>query len=251
MMGAFTPGVKWLLIATAGMFLLQLFLGRIGIEPWLRLDPSDLLQGRVWQVVTYAFLHADAWHLLFNLLLLYYFGGEVEVLLGTRRFIGFYLGAAVAAGAAFCAWELAGGDVKGVMGASGAVMGVMVLYALHWPRRIVLLFLVLPLPVWLLVVFLILMDMGVAVSGSRANVAHMAHLGGAAYGWLYAHSHSTFARRWRALRGRLQNSRRRRVERDQQRLDRILEKVHDRGMQSLTAPERWFLRRMSRRAGRG
>src|SRR5262249_30392603 len=102
----------------------------------LELRPSDVLHGQVWRVLTYAFLHSTSGllHLVFNMLFLWWFGTDVEDIYGPREFLALYLIAAVLGGLAYIFSYLAGmGSNLPCVGASGAVMAVMVLCALHYP----------------------------------------------------------------------------------------------------------------------
>jgi membrane associated rhomboid family serine protease len=150
------------------------------------LGRDRLTDGRIWTPLTYLFLHNPSggfvsMHLLFNMLGLYWFGAPVERSIGSSEFLWLYLGAGVAAGllAVLVSPAL-------VLGASGAVFAVMLVYATLFPDARIVLFFFLPLraPVAVLVFA------GVAIVGSlgtgvQPGIAHIAHLGGLAAGWIY------------------------------------------------------------------
>jgi membrane associated rhomboid family serine protease len=200
---------KWLILANVVCFVIQLLTMTSqpifpGFESsptvrepgwfhdWFILDVNKVLHGEVWRLLTYAFLHDENGlvHILFNMLFLWWFGTDVEDLYGSWEFLAFYLTSAVVAGGAFVVAHLAGVPGSRALGASGAVTAVMVLFATHYPRRIILLFFFLPVPVWLLVVFQVAQDLfGLLGGGGRGAVAVSAHLGGAAFGYFYHQCH--------------------------------------------------------------
>src|SRR5262249_29703579 len=129
------------------------------VTRWLWLDVNKVLQGQVWRLLTYAFLHDpdSVFHILFNMLVLWFFCREVEELYGRREFLTFYLMAALVGGVVFTLEQLVLGQVyRGVyyyhhaLGASAAVLAVLVVCVCHYPHRTVLLFFILPMPAWLL-----------------------------------------------------------------------------------------------------
>lgn len=150
----------------------------------LDLNTRSVLDGQVWRLLSYAFLHdvSSVWHILINMLFLWWFGSDVEDLYGPREFLAFYLMAGLMGGVAFTLTHLGGGFC---VGASAAVNGVLVLCALHYPTRIILLFFILPVPIWLFVIFMVAKDAFNFLGGSGGNVAVEGHLAGAAFGLLY------------------------------------------------------------------
>ncbi len=151
---------------------------------------SVLRGGQVWRLVTTQFMHVDGWHLAVNMVVLWFFGRDMEALYGPRDFLAMYLTGGVVGSLAYVmmnAWM--GNPNTPVIGASGAVYGVVILYTLYYPSREVLLFFILPVPMWLLAVFYVGQDLlGLvrqAQGGPTSAVAFAAHLGGAAYGALF------------------------------------------------------------------
>lgn len=193
---------KALIWANVTVFVLQWLLaadpGRAGTDPlsaWFDADSAAIFgELQVWRLLSYAFLHGGPIHLLFNMLFLWMAGREVESIYGKWEFLAFYLTAAVFSGLCWAALDYFGPNPPGVlpgraMGASGAVAAVIVVYAMFYPRREVLLFFILPMPMWLFVVFFLGMDALGLIQELRgesgAMVAFAAHLGGAAYGFGY------------------------------------------------------------------
>src|SRR5262245_24487411 len=167
-----------LILINVVVFILQL-VDAHGDPVWRRhwltdtflLDPDKVLGGQVWRLVTYAFLHDPngVAHILFNMLCLGFFGATVERVYGSKEFLAFYLTSAVLAGVGYMVLGLAGVTPDGrALGASGAVTAVMVVFALHFPHQTVWLFLILPIPVWLLVVFQVAQDT-LGVFSGKAN----------------------------------------------------------------------------------
>jgi membrane associated rhomboid family serine protease len=171
-----------LLIANGVMFVL--LLGTGGALGTLALWP---LGGGFmpWQLVTYAFLHASAGHILFNMLGVYSFGADLERVWGPRRFLTYYIACAVAAGVTQLVFAAVTGAVYPTVGASGAVFGLLLAFALIFPHRtVMLLFPPIPMkaPVFALVFGALELLLG--VTGTQEGVAHFAHLGGMLGGFL-------------------------------------------------------------------
>ena len=154
---------------------------------------------QIWRLLTATFMHdrEQLLHLLWNMLWLWFLGHEIEAMYGSREFTRMYLTAAVFSTLIWAICESlvpgarAGGIQASMLGASGAVNAVVVLYALYYPRREFLLFFLLPVPVWALVTVYLgldalqLLQKFQGVGGAGAGVAVASHLGGALYGYLY------------------------------------------------------------------
>lgn len=228
-----------------------------------------------WRFVTYAFAHSpqSVGHLVCNMLGLWMFGRQVETVLGGREFLRFY-GAALLVGGILWSLRLAFGgagheDRPLLMGASGAVTAVVMLFVFHFPHQRVLFLMLFPIPAWVLGVLLVLGDLSGATgaaSSSDKNVAFDVHLAGAALAFLYHRFRWNFGRLavWRggAVTWPLRRAPRLRVHRGEgevdrdletqyqaldEEADRILAKLHDQGDGSLTERERRILEDYSRR----
>ena len=150
---------------------------------------SRLLHGYVWTLVTAAFSHNELWHLAINMFVLWSFGTVLEQLWGTRVFVLFYLAAAVMASVSHCAVSsfLMGRDDILALGASGAVSGLLLAYALHFPRHRILLFGIVPVPALAGVLAFVGLDLWGLIAQGRGGglpIGHGAHLGGALAGAL-------------------------------------------------------------------
>ena len=135
---------------------------------------------RPWQLVTYAFLHdpASLTHILFNMFALYMFGPALEEYWGARRFLGYYFVCVIAAGGTQLVVEHAMGSGEPTIGASGAIFGILLAFALLFPRARLLLYFAIPVPAWLFVSGYAVLELFFGVTGTQASVAHFAHLGG-------------------------------------------------------------------------
>jgi membrane associated rhomboid family serine protease len=184
------PAARALLIASIIVFLLQSVTGGMLIIDFALwpLGAASLGQGvsfEPWQLVTYGFLHGGLTHLFLNMLALWMFGNDVERTMGTRRFVIYYFVCLVAAG--LCQLMVAGLEGERtypVIGASGAIFGVLLAFAVYFPRRIIVLLIPpIPLPAWLFVTLYALLELYFGVSGRESGVAHFAHLGGMVGGY--------------------------------------------------------------------
>lgn len=189
-----TPAVRGVLLTTVGAFVLQMLFDRVGaLTHGFGLSLGGLLQLRLWQVITYAFLHDGVMHILVNMLLVYGFGRELEQVCGTRRFVAFYLACAVLAGLGWLGWILMTGDWRATcIGASGAAFAIAGAYAALFPRRelMFLLFFVLPMRMTarnlaLLLAAISVGGMLLGLASGHGTIAHAAHLAGGVAGYLY------------------------------------------------------------------
>jgi membrane associated rhomboid family serine protease len=175
-----TRAVQWLLALNIGVYFLQLTLfGPSAIFSTLALDPSRFPTAW-WTIVTYMFVHGWLWHLAFNMFTLWMFGPRLEQAWGTRTFTQFYLWCGVGGAIA----HLVFAQHTSVIGASGAISGVLVAYALIWPDEEVYLFGVIPMKSRWLVAAMIGMNIVFALSPS-SGIDWTAHLGGMAFGWIF------------------------------------------------------------------
>ena len=180
---AVTPVVRFLLIACVAVFGLQYLLGDV-LELYFALWPPARVPGdpgfMPWQIVSYAFLHGGATHLLFNMFALYMFGPDIERLLGLKRFLIYYLVCVVGAALAqLLVLHMIGNPPVPTVGASGSIFGLLLAYGMAFPRRkLMLVFPPIPMPAWLFVTLYGLLELYLGLTGSNAGVAHFAHLGG-------------------------------------------------------------------------
>lgn len=211
-----TPVVKVLLASSGAIFLLQLSLevfSGISLAPVLGFVPARLAEGWLWQLFTYSFLHAGLFHLLFNLLVIWTVGGELEGLWGARTFLTFYLVCGVGAALAHGLFTLAGltpGAMAPVIGSSGVVYGLLLAYGILFGDRVMYFFLLFPMEARYFVLLLGGIELISSVFYGKDGVAHLAHLGGMLAGFLFLMSMAGWRRRMRNRSERDQNSRERR-----------------------------------------
>lgn len=257
-----TPWVQRLLITNVAVYLLSTG------SPLIRLNfgfiPSEVL-ARPWTVITYMFLHADMTHLIFNMIGLFFFGPRLEGRLGGRGFLWLYFLAGI--GGAVLTFIF---DRNVLMiGASGAVYGIVAGFAYLWPKERIYIWGVLPIEAWLLAVLAVGASLYSGITGG-GNIAHFAHLGGLAFGYGYVKWKTVETeirkKNWRdgkladkptvptkkPLRHKRNGSHRwenistaglHKLNREE--IDALLDKISAEGVESLTESERDFLDRMS------
>jgi membrane associated rhomboid family serine protease len=171
------PATRAILFLNIGVFLAQLATRHAFDELFALMPLGPYFHA--WQLVTYAFLHANWSHIFFNMLALYMFGGALERFWGPQRFVVYYLACVLAAALVQLATMTLSGVGEPTIGASGGVFGLLLAFALYFPRqRIILLFPPIPMPAWLFVTLYGLLELFLGVSGYQMGVAHFAHLGG-------------------------------------------------------------------------
>jgi membrane associated rhomboid family serine protease len=185
------PVTRVLLVANIAVYLLQMLSGDtliIQFALW-PLGPSpygDVVGFQPWQLVTYGFLHGSLTHLAFNMFALWMFGGAIENLFGARPFALYYFVSIVGAAATQLAVvHFFTGGFYPTLGASGGIFGLLLAYGMMYPHaRILLLFPPIPMPAWLFVIGYGAVELVLGITGTQAGVAHFAHLGGMAFGFV-------------------------------------------------------------------
>lgn len=226
------------------------------------LIPDNLIRGQIWRLLTYGALHdSNLFHLAFNMVGLWFFGRELESLWGGRKFFIFYLFGVIFSG--FCSIiniPLGTGFVP-IIGASGAVYGVLFAYAALFPDRELYLYFVLRIPVRIAVLLLTLLSVAGLLSAPD-GIAHLVHLGGFAAGWIFYLYGNTIVSwfDWTKKIGKGSVRTFHKSPKDsggakmyvfekkpEPTVDDILRKIHKSGMDSLTKREREILEEYSRR----
>ena len=215
--GPLTPAVRALVILNVAGYLLSLVMPALSI--WLGLVPALVVERWwAWQTVTYMFLHGGLFHLLFNMLALWMFGVDLERLWGTGFFVRFYFVAGIGAAATTLLMSLLPFGfaeslyVSVTVGASGAIYGLLVAFAMMYPHRPIYLYMLFPIPARIFVLIIGAISFLSSVSESRGGVAHATHLGGIVVGYLYLagrRGHLVSAVRSQWLRWRLARLRKR------------------------------------------
>ncbi len=188
-----TPVVKSLLISNVVVYFLANFLDNFTIGDFLFSDflrkflflyPFETKDFGIWQVFTYMFMHGGIWHLLFNMFALWMFGSELENLMGSSKFLFYYTICGVGAGIANLFIAPIFASVGPTVGASGAIYGVLVAFGLLFPDRIVFMYFI-PLPAKIFVGIYMAIELYSGITGTNDGIAHFAHLGGAAVGFIF------------------------------------------------------------------
>jgi membrane associated rhomboid family serine protease len=188
--GPLSPAIKLLIFVNIGAFLLSLIVPDIVIR--LGVVPKAVFEElAIWQLVTYMFLHGDIFHILFNMLLLWMFGTELERTWGTRFFTKYYFVTGIGAAVTSLLWSIsplpfAESMYYSVMiGASGAVYGVLLAYGLSFPHRPIYMYFIFPVPAKYFVMIMGAIAFLSSIGSGGGGVAHTAHLGGLVVGYLY------------------------------------------------------------------
>ena len=245
-----TRGVRALLIANVAVFILQLL---PGMGAWLENNAAFIPietfgHGQLWRLLTYMFLHSIVVfsHLVLNMLGLWMIGGVLEERWGTRKFIGLYFlfGAGAALFGVFYLFEPSL-RIMHVIGASGAVFGLLTAYAIYYPNSLVLLFFVVPMRAWMIVAGFAVLSLLFAFS-QGSGIAHLIHLGGIVVAFFWLKSRPGIGAWYRAQK-ELQGEKemRRRAEGQvsrkryyEEKVDPILEKIARVGEDALTKEEK-------------
>ena len=193
--GPLTPGVKLLMIVNGIVFLIQQISGLIipnGMEYFLGISHNGFINNfMIWQPFTYMFLHGGWMHIFFNLIGLWMFAGELELVWGLKKFIKYYLLSGMGAGFFIALMNYVAyinyGYSSVTIGASGAIYAVLLAYAILWPNREVLLYFLFPVKIkYLVIAFGLLEFFGTlsSTAGAGGNISHIGHLGGIISGFI-------------------------------------------------------------------
>jgi membrane associated rhomboid family serine protease len=266
--GMMSPTIKGLIIVNVVVFVLSMLVGGQFISLF-GLIPAKVVHERwIWQPFTYLFLHANLFHILFNLFALWMFGMPVESQWGPKQFLKYYLICGVGAGIVNVIIDPSG--LSPIIGASGAIYGLLVAFALLYPEAVVYLYFFFPIKAKHMAILFGLVEFIAGTSSSSPTVARFAHLAGMVIGfvyikWWWAIKVKTVGaiKSWvkPAREAALEDEPRRRVERpvvsgkavsdEMAEVDRILDKILEKGEESLTDREREILRRQAKRPPEG
>lgn len=250
--GAFTPAVKNLIIITAAAFFLQTIAELLGLSLVRLFGFVPALVSKklmLWQLFTYMFLHGGPYHLLFNMLALWMFGGDVEREWGSKRFLFYYFYTGM--GAALMTLMVSPSSYVPTIGSSGAIYGLLVAFAMLFPNREILVFFLFPMKAKHFVIIFGALEFYFSMSYVGDGVARFAHLGGMLFGYLFIKNEPALrVYLQRKLHQRRETSIRKIIEREMMRqdyikreIDPILDKISKFGMGSLSRRERRILRK--------
>jgi rhomboid family protein len=182
-----TPTNRAIILANVGVFLLQLLLQQSSALDLFPLYPLQTNLFRPWQLLTYAFMHGSWLHLFFNMFAVFMFGSQVERLFGAKRYLIYYLTCVVGAAlmhliVVYFARDL---PLAATVGASGAVFGLLLAFGMAYPRQQLIIFPIpVPIQAWLAVTLYGGMELFLGVTRTASGIAHFAHLGGMATGFV-------------------------------------------------------------------
>jgi membrane associated rhomboid family serine protease len=188
--GSLSTMVRLLIAWNTIFFLIPLIARRFvpGLDQaivfYLGLIPEQVIgRGWVWQLVSYMFLHGSFFHILLNMLALWMFGSELEYLWGSKRFLQYYFITGIGAGLTNTLFQPH--SLAPIIGASGAIYGLLLAYGMYFPDRRIYLYFLFPIPAKYFVIIFGGLEFLEAFNRSHDGVAHLAHLGGLAFGFLY------------------------------------------------------------------
>lgn len=248
--GMLSPGVKGLLIANAIAYLLQTFyndimIGLLGLTP--ELFWSELA---IWQPVTYMFLHGGLMHLAFNMIALWMFGGALESYWGTNFFLRYYFITGIGAG--LCNALLTPGSQAVIIGASGAVYGLLAAYGILFPNSLIFIWGLVPLRAKYLVIIFGGIEFVATLRPGTSPVAHLVHLGGMVIGIIYLRWATILywlkrkSRDWQRDRDYAKRNQQFALEQKLRReVDDLLDKINEVGLNNLTEWEKRRLKEAS------
>lgn len=207
-----TPMVRAIIYTTAGAFVIQWLFASFGfsLDQLFGLKPRAFLHGQIWQPLTYMLMHGGFMHILFNMLMLWMFGGDLERRWGPRAFLRYYVICGLG-GALFIvalAYLLPSGSPgMGTIGASGATFGILIAYGMLFGGRTVLLMMIFPVKARTMVLIMFVITLMSTINQPGDKVSHAAHLGGAIIGFAYLKRVWRIGEFYRELRWKIQRRR--------------------------------------------
>lgn len=249
--GYITPAVRYLMFANGIIFILQAIIGRSLIS-WFGLQPAYVFKNfYIWQFFSYMFLHGDFLHIVLNMFILWMFGCEVERHWGEREFLKYYFICGIGAGFFHLIFNMS--SPIPVVGASGAIFGILIAFAMLFPDRLVILF---PFPISIRAKYLVIIFASIELIFGffgQSGVAHFAHLGGMIvgfvylkYGWRLSVTGRDFIRKKQLdLELKRMLRKRQRIRRLREEVDLILDKINEVGYQNLSEKEKRILKEAS------
>ncbi len=245
----FRGAVRWIIIISGVVLIAQQFAGQ-WLVPYLGLIPEQVITHHwVWQPFTYLFLHGGLFHWLFNMLIFWMFGAELERRWGTAEFLKYFF--ITGLGAAACVLAIAPHSTTPTIGASGAVFGLIVAFAMLYPDAVIYMYFLIPMKVWQAAILFAFIEFFAGLEGGGSGISRFAHLSGMLTGFLYL-------KFWDSARiqvkGWFRSSQRpaRPVVLHEvtdelvTRVDKILDKVLKEGVESLTPEEKTIMDRYAR-----
>lgn len=250
------PAVKGLLIANVSIYLLQLATQRTLVIMFGLIPAAVIRDFEIWRLVTYMFLHGGLLHILINMFILWMFGVTIEQTWGTKRFLFYYFMTGIAGGLFTMVFQPS--SMVPTIGASGAIYGLLAAYAVMFPNQIMYLYFIIPMKVKYAVLLFVGLEFFASLGSTPDGIGHLAHLGGAVVGFIYLKLDWRL-REWgrklsplRFIDGLRYRTKSRKLEKNQRqaeevmkRVDEILDKINQVGIDNLGEEERRFLENAS------
>lgn len=250
----FTDAIKLLISINFVIFLLQSISGqeRILFQLFGIVPRNTWSQLMVWQPFTYMFFHGGIWHVLINMFVLWMFGSELETLWGKKEFLKYYFLTGVGSGIVTLLFSV--NSLVPVVGASGAIYGILLAYGLIFPNRYVYLYFLIPIRVKYFVIVIGVLAFFSSVGAGTSNVSHLTHLSGMLIGLGYLKSNVRLDALKNILREQKDTIRRRQTRKKRERddelrleVDKLLDKINETGYDGLSEPEKKFLYEASKK----
>ncbi len=254
----FTDAIKLLISINFVIFLLQSISGqeRILFQLFGIVPKNTFGQLMLWQPFTYLFFHGGIWHVLINMFVLWMFGSELETLWGRQEFLKYYFLTGVGSGLVTVLFSL--NSPVPVVGASGAVYGILLAYGLIFPNRYVYLYFFIPVRVKYFVIFIGALAFFSSIGAGSSGVSHLTHLSGMLIGFGYLKSNvrlnalkSIVLQQKDGIRHRIIKKKRRRDDDLRLEVDRMLDRINEVGYDALSEKEKKFLYEASKKLAKG
>ncbi len=248
----FTDAIRTLIGINAVMYALTLISRQqIDLTQIFGLSPSTVWP-LIWQPITYMFIHGSFFHILINMFVLWMFGSEMETIWGRQAFLKYYFITGVGSGLVWLVFNL-GNPYTVLIGASGAIYGILLAYGLMFPNREILLYFLFPIKVKYFVILLGALAFFSSMNTVGSNISHLTHLSGMVIGYLYLkypwkwkHLKIWFLNRQADLLQRREVKKQQQKSTLQQEVDRLLDKINDVGYDGLTEAEKRTLYQASK-----
>lgn len=246
----FTEAIKVLIGINTGLFILKFIAkSQIDLARVFGLSAGTVWP-MIWQPVTYMFIHGDVFHVLINMFVLWMFGSEMESIWGRTQFLRYYFLTGIGSGLVWLLFNI-GTPWSVLIGASGAIYGILLAFGMMFPNRTVYLYFMIPVKVKWFVLFLGIVAF-ISSFNNHSNISHLTHLSGMVIGYIYLQ----YYRRWKDFRFAIykrmkefrisiKDKKDRSIKR-QQKVDQLLDKINEQGYESLTEQEKTFLYKASK-----
>ena len=252
----FTEAIKILISINVLLFIFRyISINRYDLAQIFGLSSGDVWP-MIWQPVTYMFIHGDFFHVFMNMFVLWMFGSEMESIWGSREFIKYYFITGIGSGIIWLLLNISN-SYSVLIGASGAIYGILLAYGLMFPNRKVLIYFLFPIKVKYFVILLGAVAFISSIGDSGSNISHLTHLSGMLIGFIYLRSNTYLPRLLLLINSMLAEVKNKREDKKQARrfaakkhIDKLLDKINDVGYDGLNEKEKKDLYNHSRHLGK-